>query len=604
MISSWQSILALVVFFLTNLVGVFPLHVKVPLPASLSSLIARLAVYIRICFPSQSCCTLHPKFDKSVERQDRLIRWHRVPINFQTAPPIAVFLLLATRVLHGTDVKQGIVGTSGVKPISIMALFISLAYLSISLDTTGLFRFLAFWVARKGGASGRRLYFYLYLFFFVSGVAVGNDPVVLFGTPFLAHFSRVSGITPPTAWIFAQFAVANMGSAVLPPSNLTNLVLTGAFSISFISYPAYTVLPALAAAAAVFPVVAFGLFASRTFIPREISAVALQDPVVESSTAVEAESRSADLEASIGPPSPARAMHGHSSLSDKNGAIFGSILLTVALVVLVGTSPLKVPVWEVTVPPAVMMLLRDVWYDRQRWWKSPAADRIGAQDQDGTNVSANVELENIPACAESCTVQQSDKKEPTILSFITECKQTKLPTLSSIVPRLPFSLVLFAFCMFILVQALTTRGWVEVFASWWAAWIRVCSAGGSGSAIVGAIGGMLLISILLCNLCGTNIGTTILLARVLQVWLETSPEVVSNEVRLGSIYALAIGTNFGAFTFSFSASLAGLLWRDILRQKGIIVRQKQFALLNLPIIGVAAVAAAAVLVAEMYVVRQ
>lgn len=48
------------------------------------------------------------------------------------------------------------------------------AYIAISLDATGLFRFLAFWVARKGGTSGPRLYFYLYLFFLVSATVVGN----------------------------------------------------------------------------------------------------------------------------------------------------------------------------------------------------------------------------------------------------------------------------------------------------------------------------------------------------------------------------------------------------------------------------------------------
>ncbi len=48
------------------------------------------------------------------------------------------------------------------------------AYISISLDATGLFRFLAFWVASKGGSSGRKLFTYLYIFFLVSGVVVGN----------------------------------------------------------------------------------------------------------------------------------------------------------------------------------------------------------------------------------------------------------------------------------------------------------------------------------------------------------------------------------------------------------------------------------------------
>jgi uncharacterized membrane-anchored protein YitT (DUF2179 family) len=105
----------------------------------------------------------------------------------------SVLLLLAVKAINGAVLKHGIIGADGVEPISIMALFISLvrgrgftliftrdsqrkwqAYLSISLDATGLLRFLAFWVARKGGASGPRLYFYLYLFFLACAAVVGN----------------------------------------------------------------------------------------------------------------------------------------------------------------------------------------------------------------------------------------------------------------------------------------------------------------------------------------------------------------------------------------------------------------------------------------------
>jgi Na+/H+ antiporter NhaD/arsenite permease-like protein len=46
--------------------------------------------------------------------------------------------------------------------------------MSISLDAAGLFRFLAFWAARKGGKNGGRLFAYLYVWFLVCGVVVGN----------------------------------------------------------------------------------------------------------------------------------------------------------------------------------------------------------------------------------------------------------------------------------------------------------------------------------------------------------------------------------------------------------------------------------------------
>ena len=56
----------------------------------------------------------------------------------------------------------------------------------------------------------------------------------------------------------------------------------------------------------------------------------------------------------------------YSTLLDKGGAIFGSCLVLATLGVLVGTSTVGVPVWEITVPPACIMLARDVWWDWSR----------------------------------------------------------------------------------------------------------------------------------------------------------------------------------------------------------------------------------------------
>ena len=137
------------------LIGVFPSRIYIPLPTSLEVLFARAAVQLRVCLPSQACCALHPDFMKRAgslstsnscsirpcndnnlsqapvrtrRRATRTIkmRWCAIPVNFVTAPPAAVLLLLATGVLRGSDVREGIVGTGGVQPISIMALFLSL----------------------------------------------------------------------------------------------------------------------------------------------------------------------------------------------------------------------------------------------------------------------------------------------------------------------------------------------------------------------------------------------------------------------------------------------------------------------------------------------
>jgi Na+/H+ antiporter NhaD/arsenite permease-like protein len=66
---------------------------------------------------------------------------------------------------------------------------------------------------------------------------------------------------------------------------------------------------------------------------------------------------------------------------------------------------------------------------------------------------------------------------------------------------------------------------------------------------------------------------------------------------------MALGVNFGAFSTAFSASLAGLLWRDILSRKHIRVGGLEFARVNLPIIAVSMAVGCAVLIGEVYVVR-
>lgn len=109
-------------------------------------------------------------------------------------------------------------------------------------------------------------------------------------------------------------------------------------------------------------------------------------------------------------------------------------------------------------------------------------------------------------------------------------------------------------------------------------------------------------TMVLRQVCGTNIGATILLARVLQVWIASEPGL-DLRAREGAIYALALGSNYGAFTLTFSASLAGLLWRSILQQKGIRVRPRQFLMLNFPIAITAMTASSAVLLAQVYVTR-
>ena len=66
---------------------------------------------------------------------------------------------------------------------------------------------------------------------------------------------------------------------------------------------------------------------------------------------------------------------------------------------------------------------------------------------------------------------------------------------------------------------------------------------------------------------------------------------------------MALGVNYGAFSTAFSASLAGLLWRDILARKHIYVRELEFARVNIRIIAFAMAIGCIVLIGEVYITR-
>ena len=70
--------------------------------------------------------------------------------------------------------------------------------------------------------------------------------------------------------------------------------------------------------------------------------------------------------------------------------------------------------------------------------------------------------------------------------------QETFPTPTEVLRHLPFALVPFALSMFVLVQALVTKGWVQVFAHGWDRWVNKTGT-------LGSIGGMGFLSVILCN---------------------------------------------------------------------------------------------------------
>ncbi|KAI0477262.1 hypothetical protein GGR56DRAFT_398861 [Xylariaceae sp. FL0804] len=781
-IHEWRSIVTLIVFVLANIVVLFPFHIPFYVPRVWWNSWLKTLSVLRITPPPkqrEEQRRASTSSDPLVQPVPREKPWKRLrfPVNFMTGPVIAVLFLLAILAIGRTEVRGGIAGTDNIEPYDIMLFFLSLAYIAISIDASGLIRYLAFRVLKWGGKVGRRLFLYLYLFFFALGSVIGNDPIILSGTAFLAYMTRVSSnIVHPRAWIHTQFSIANMASAILVSSNPTNLVLAGAFNIKFVDYTAHMIVPVVITVIVLFPFLLYVVFRDEALIPQSImmhdlSEEAKARPPVNPNipnargTAEEAEKQEANneegqllsLEEIMNP------------FLDHWGAGFGAFIMISTLIALlilnaVTDTKKKNPVYWVTLPAAFIMFCWDIsfgWIKRQetreiawegrrqikeaqrkREEEEEAARRL-VDEQDGaqsamlvlnnptltltrspeslplepqtttahkddrhagnavmvsdrgdplppsgaisgriddscktpmtstlvapnshdsrTPASTSSPESSIPAEDESVsnagpkarsvdapgekvassfggisppqaakgdlpTSQDSkesqvayqkgsdQEKQPpneidelrgnhgaTLVSLSKDAyrwSQETFPTTTAVIAHLPFALVPFAFSMFILVQGLASKGWVEVFAYGWDHWV-------DKTGTIGSIGGMGFLSVVLCNAAGTNIGTTILLSRVLQQWNKiprASGLPIDERTWWASIYTMALGVNYGAFSLAFSASLAGLLWRDILARKHIKVGGLEFARVNLPIITVAMIVGCAILTGEVYIV--
>ncbi|KAI0517972.1 putative arsenite transmembrane transporter protein [Xylaria bambusicola] len=733
-ISHWKSIFTLIVFVIANITVLFPFHIPLPVPLILYKAVVKSLVYSRVIPARQHYDRRKSELNSTDQTEGngspvKPYVWFQFPINFVTGPLIADLFLLAISAIGKEEVKGGIAGSDHIVPYDILLFFFSLAYIAISIDASGLIRWLAFKVLQLGGKVGHRLFFYLYAFFFGLGSFIGNDPIILSGTAFLAYMTRVSSnIVHPRAWIHTQFAIANIASAILVSSNPTNLVLAGAFKITFINYTRDMVVPVVLTAVFLFPFLLYIVFANESLIPSSIEMHELdaearaRKPINPNipfgrGTAGEEEKRLASNEAGQ-QLSLEEIMN---PFLDKAGAAFGAVVMTATLITIIVLNEIQSSknqetfVFYVTVPAAGVMLTFDLawgWYHRKETRKiardgrrqvaeaeerrkrelaaeagilgatsdtsSPPVELSemqntgdGNNSRDGEESQLNTldekNAENSTGDSASITPSSIARPEPssetpvvsqsgedtnhkiapiqsqkrtdtqsteaieekqrgvagaiamansprattaprgnnpaTLVSVSADAYrwlQDTFPTVVAVLNHLPFALLPFSFEMFILVQGLVTNGWVPVFAYGWDHWVNKTGT-------IGAIGGMGFLSVILCNFAGTNIGTTILLSRVIQAWEEIhrrNMQPIGNRTKWATIYAMALGVNYGAFSIAFSASLAGLLWRDILRRKHIRVRGFEFARVNLPIISVAMTIGLVALLGEVYIFRR
>lgn len=553
----------------TDIVVLFPFRVPILIPRAFANAVLRALSASRIIEPRQ--------YDTAGGPFVRL----DFPFNFLTAPLIADLFLLAILAIGRQEVYDGTIEADNISPIDIMVFFLTLAYIAISIDASGLIRFLAFKILQKGGKVGPRLFSYLYTLFFALGSLIGNDPIILSGTAFLAYMTRASSnIVCPRAWIHAQFAVANIASAILVTSNPTNLVLTSAFQIKFLVYTANMIIPVVITATVLFPFLLYVIFADESLVPSSIEMHELPDEVKAknpvnpnipnarvSPMGQERESGQSgkvdellSLEEILNP------------FLDKRGAAFGSIIMAATLITVLAVNAAShghtPPVFWITLPAAFVLFCCDVAYGWKHRHDTREIARKGREevqrtktdrkprDKETTRESLQPQSSGVlagpasdvsddheheigdhsagqaqPFPSRASTVDEKEelglsnvsplspitpgpererhglKAQPvqrftdnnpvkTTLESLANSNhrwlQETLPTVTAVVSHMPFPLVPFAFAMFILVQALVTKGWIEVFAYGWDHWV-------DQTGTVGAIGGMGFLSVILCN---------------------------------------------------------------------------------------------------------
>lgn len=81
-------------------------------------------------------------------------------------------------------------GDENLQPYAILILFFSLSYVSVALDVTGAFAFIALEATKVAGHSGTKLFFVIYVLAAVMTLVANNDIVVLTLTPIVCYFTH------------------------------------------------------------------------------------------------------------------------------------------------------------------------------------------------------------------------------------------------------------------------------------------------------------------------------------------------------------------------------------------------------------------------------
>lgn len=133
-----HGVFAIIVFAVVTLIVIWPLYI--PIPFIVSAHVAK--AWEKLKGPADTAGQASP--DEQIEPGNqgepltripssrgsstslRATKRRYIPLTHVSAPAVGILFLLATRTIGGEQIRLGIVGDGGVKPYSVLALFISL----------------------------------------------------------------------------------------------------------------------------------------------------------------------------------------------------------------------------------------------------------------------------------------------------------------------------------------------------------------------------------------------------------------------------------------------------------------------------------------------
>ena len=150
-------------------------------------------------------------------------------------PVLGAICVICFKTIGIKDIVEKFTSSSSSNPVKIIVLFISMSLLSVLLDESGFFEYIAEKIAQKAGNSQKRIFIAIYLTVSLLTIFTSNDVVILTFTPSICQFCKKAEINS-LPYVVSEFVAANTWSLLFLIGNPTNVFLSQAYGVTFGDY--------------------------------------------------------------------------------------------------------------------------------------------------------------------------------------------------------------------------------------------------------------------------------------------------------------------------------------------------------------------------------